>query len=252
MLFSIVICVNRDTGFLKPALDSVISQDYELPYEILVVANNCTDSLWDYLNDEYKKNKLVKLYRTNIGQLCFNLNYAINIAQGDYIVRMDADDISLHNRLSILDKKLSSCPDIDVIGSAVELVDESDNHISYHIPPLSCKEIMKSYGFKNPFVHPTTCIRRSLLLSVGGYLGGFQSEDYDLWLRLIRKQGVNFRNIEDVTLQYRINPEQSRGNKLPYAEVSAHFLREFILSPSFKGALYLLSSFIKSFIFPNK
>ncbi|TOG15012.1 glycosyl transferase family 2, partial [Vibrio parahaemolyticus] len=76
-----------------------------------------------------------------------------------------------------------------------------------------------------------------------GYSGGFQSEDYDLWLRGSRNKDNRFKNVDIVTLKYRINPNQSRGSRQAYAESVSYLLREFILYPRF---ILLISIFVNT------
>ncbi|EFE6858600.1 glycosyl transferase family 2, partial [Escherichia coli] len=198
--FSFLLCVNKDEGFLNDALESIINQDYSYEYEIIVIANNCDDNLWAYLNS-VESDKL-KIHRTNIGQLAFNLNYGANIARGEYIVRMDADDVSTPNRLKILEAAIQENNYPDVIGTSVYFISETGRIIKKYVPPLG---EVKSALIKNPFVHPTVAIKKVSLFKIGGYLGGFQSEDNDLWIRMLRAHEFKLVNIDSVTLFYRIN-----------------------------------------------
>ncbi len=120
--------------FLNDALESIINQDYSYEYEIIVIANNCDDNLWAYLNS-VESDKL-KIHRTNIGQLAFNLNYGANIARGEYIVRMDADDVSTPNRLKILEAAIQENNYPDVIGTSVYFISETGRIIKKYVPPL--------------------------------------------------------------------------------------------------------------------
>ena len=252
MKFSFLMCINKKQPFMYAAINSMFEQNYNDEYEVIIIANNCSDDLWEELKNIVKDKKNCILERTKIGQLAFNLNYGINIAKGDYIVRMDADDISNNKRLSLMEKKIELEKYPDVIGSCVELIDDKSNYISTLHLPLTNEDIRKKLIFKSPFVHPSTCIKKEIILKVGGYLGGYQSEDYDLWIRLARNKNVNFINIKDVILQYRITNEQSRGRKLPYAEVVSHYMREFILYPKFTSALSLFVSFWKAIFLSDK
>ncbi|MCF3272987.1 glycosyltransferase [Escherichia coli] len=245
--FSFLLCVNKDEGFLNDALESIINQDYSYEYEIIVIANNCDDNLWAYLNS-VESDKL-KIHRTNIGQLAFNLNYGANIARGEYIVRMDADDVSTPNRLKILEAAIQENNYPDVIGTSVYFISETGRIIKKYVPPLG---EVKSALIKNPFVHPTVAIKKVSLFKIGGYLGGFQSEDNDLWIRMLRAHGFKLVNIDSVTLFYRINDHQTRGRVLPYAEVASYALREFLLKKRIKYFAALLINIGKALILPKR
>ncbi len=142
---------------------SLINQDYSYEYEI-IYANNCDDNLWAYLNS-VKVDKL-KIHRTNIGQLAFNLNYGANIARGEYIVRMDADDVSTPRSIKILEAAIqeNNYPDV---GTSVYFISETGRIIKKYVPPLG---EVKSALIKNPFVHPTVAIKKVSLFKIGGYL----------------------------------------------------------------------------------
>ncbi|GAB5992004.1 glycosyltransferase family 2 protein [Aeromonas enteropelogenes] len=225
MNFSVVLCVHEYNPFLNSAVESILSQDYS-DFEFIIVANNCSDELYCFLS-KYKMDERVKLFRTDIGQLSFNLNYAINQSCGRYIIRMDSDDVSFPNRLTKCSELISY--DYDVVGFSVNYIDENDQCIGEcSLAGNKLSDVM----YKNPFVHPAIMIKRSVILSCGGYLGGFQSEDYDLWIRLGRKGGVSTFFSSDKVLNYRIRSGQTRGNLLPYCEVASYFYRELLLNPN--------------------
>lgn len=251
MFFSVVLCVNKRIPYLDSALKSIIEQNYNKKFEFLIIANNCNDDLWGYLSDNYKEDH-VRLYRTYIGQLAFNLNYGANLARGEYIVRMDADDISTLDRLSKMEDYIINNQYPDVIGAFVNYIDDKGNFIKRCTLIQDNKNIRKKLPFRNQFVHPSVCIKRKSLLSVGGYLGGFQSEDYDLWLRMSRDQNFIFKNTPEVLLQYRITEGQSRGRRLPYSEVASHLLREFLLTRKLRFLLATILGIAKAFTLPSK
>lgn len=205
-------------------------QDYDKEYDIFIIANNCNDDLWSFLNEKNKQlNGRLTLHRTKIGQLAFNLNYGINLITKEYIVRMDADDVSEKNRLRVLEKHIIQNKYPDVIGSFATIIDTDGNFLRMLRPPTSDKDIKGALHFKNSFIHPTTAIKKNALLNAKGYANGLNSEDYDLWLRMYRLGSV-FANINEPLLRYRINPYQTKGSRLAYAESCSHLLREFLVT----------------------
>ncbi len=248
MLFSVVLCVNKKIPFLADAINSILNQKYSGSFELIVVANNCDDKLYEYLK-EFNDSR-VKLYRTKIGQLSFNLNYALNLACGEYIIRMDADDTSLPNRLEITEKFILE-HNPDVVGFLANYINE-DGVVIGETNDYSQKNIRNLLLIKNPFVHPTVAMKKDTLLLVGGYLGGRQSEDYDLWIRLAKLKNTCFMISPLKVLNYRVTAEQSRGNILPYCEVSSYFLREFLISWHPKYLFAMLLTIVKRIILPVK
>lgn len=248
--FSVVLCVNRDDGFLSEAIESILVQDYDSPFEFIIVANNCTEQLMATLLS-YKDERL-RIFRTSIGQLCFNLNYAIDKSIGQYIVRMDADDKALPLRLASLEKGIRENGYPDVVGTAVDFVDQDGSFIRTYTPPLNESEIRQKLFFKNPLVHPSTAIKRTSLLAIGGYSGGFQSEDMDLWIRLCRNNATRLVNLSEVTLSYRISGTQVRGSRLAYCEVAGYSLRELLYTRKINWLFSLFVNVAKSLMLPKR
>ena len=230
-----LLCTNKFDQYLPLAVESVLQQT-DKDFRFYIIANNCTEDLWAYLNS-LKDNRL-RLHRTNLGQLCFNLNYGINIIKEDYILRFDADDICYPERLSLTKKKLKELDYPAVLSGTSDLIDESGNIMIDNTYPefLDSNKIKSLLWRKNPICHPATAIKRDVLTKAGGYSWGFNSEDYDLWLRLARSESVRMFKIPEKMIQYRISEQQSRGSLLPYAECSGMLLREFIMT---KRCVYL-------------
>ena len=226
---SVLLCVNRTSQYLAEAVHSVLSQD-DSDFEFLIAANACNDDLVGELHSLVAGDSRVKVFRTVIGQLAFNLNYLADQACGDYLVRMDSDDVCEPNRLGTLRKSLAENP-VDVLGSWAYLINDEGQAIGEFRFPIEHSEIVRKLPFGTVFCHPTVAIRREFLLSMRGYLGGFVSEDTDLWLRGVR-QGASFRNIPACLLRYRVHAAQSSGSRRGYAEVAGYWLREMLSAPS--------------------
>jgi glycosyltransferase involved in cell wall biosynthesis len=226
LCFSFLLCVNRDQPHLQAAVKSVLDQD-DQDFEFLIGANACEDALWDKLQGIAAFDRRIRLFRTDIGQLAFNLNLLASEAKGDYLIRMDADDVSLPHRLRTLRAHLHNDP-VDILGSSVILIDDASNEIGRMDLPLSRENIVKSLLTRTVFCHPAVTIRRQFLLDMRGYLGGFVSEDTDLWIRASRA-GAKMQNLPEPLLLYRVHAGQSIMSNAGYAEVTAHWLRELLL-----------------------
>lgn len=226
--FSVVLCVNRYQRWLSEAIESILSQD-DADFELLIAANACTDELWDVLSAFRLRDSRIRLFRSDVGQLAFNLNLLADKAHGEYLVRMDADDVSEPNRLRTLRLALAR-EQVDVLGSAVILIDAGGREIGTMQLPETTAAIRSALPMRTAFCHPAVALRRQFLLDMRGYLGGFVSEDTDLWLRALRA-GASMRNLPDALLRYRIHENQSIASRLGYAEVASHWLRELLIAP---------------------
>lgn len=231
-LVSVVLPVNRDDGFLDMAIESVLSQSLNR-IELLLIANNCSDTLWQDLQKWLDIDSRVRLFRTSIGQLPFNLNLGIEHACGNYIARMDADDICEVTRLEEQLKFLDLNSDIDIVGSNYIHINERNQLIGH---PKNIKLthacIIRRLPFESCMPHPTVMFRKDSILKIGGYAYGLYAEDWDLWLRLARAGG-RFANLEKPLLQYRIHSGQStslQSIRRNLANVVALHTREFLLT----------------------
>ncbi|WP_443690993.1 glycosyltransferase [Pseudomonas sp.] len=240
-MFSVLMCCNRDDGFLDEALQSVLKQTYE-DFEFLIILNNCSDELYKkILNVDDPR---IVVHRTKIGQLSFNLNYGINLASRAYIVRFDADDICHPDRLKETHKILTSDSEIDIIAGSCRLINDKGAVIGN-------VDLSKSLNWrsvllrKNPFIHPALALRTDLIIKSRGYMGGFHSEDYELWLRMSDNENIKVAFTNFQMIDYRISEHQARGSKLGYAEVASYFLKRALLKPTLKNGCSVILSLYK-------
>ena len=89
---SVILCVDRQSSFLKPAIDSILDQS-DQTFEFLIAVNGDSTELLAELQGIASTTPLITIYQTKIRQLAFNLNYLADRAVGEFLVRIDADDI---------------------------------------------------------------------------------------------------------------------------------------------------------------
>lgn len=251
-LFSVILCVHRNQPYLADAVQSVLNQS-DPDFEFLIGANACDDVLMNVLHDLVGKDDRVRIFRTDIGQLAFNLNLLADQARGEYLVRMDSDDISEPHRIAVLREALGKQP-LDVLGSWVSLINTNGDIFGEMRLPCEHQAIVHALPWRTVFCHPAVAIRRAYLLKLRGYLGGFVSEDSDLWLRAVLAGG-RLGNLPQVLLRYRLHPEQSTISGRGYSEVAAHWLRELLVQPSWfllKGFTIAVSKRIASSLLGNR
>ena len=214
----------------------------------MIAANACTDELWHKLTIFSQNDLRIRLFRSSVGQLSFNLNYLADMAYGQYLVRMDADDVSEPQRLRTLRLELSQEP-VDILGSAVILIDGNGHEVGVMRLPERPLHIKRAMLLRTAFCHPSVVLRREFILKMRGYLGGFVSEDTDLWLRALRA-GATMKNLPVPLLRYRIHGNQSIASRQGYAEVAGHWLRELLLAPSWYTFCGFCIALVKSFCAP--
>lgn len=225
-LVSVIMATHTIDDFLKESIKSILNQSY-LNIEFIIVANGAEhEKIYLYILNVIKDfdAKNIIVLKTPIAQLGFALNLCISVCNGQLIARMDADDISHPNRITeqvmyLLTNKL------DMVGSQLRLINTHGTVIGIQQYPLAASKIYNLLPFRNCFAHNTILIRKSILLKARGYCGGFNTEDYDLWLRL-RKTNIKWANMNEFHVDYRIHDAATRRKILSYAEACGLIARE--------------------------
>ncbi|WP_339023321.1 glycosyltransferase [Aeromonas salmonicida] len=241
---SVILALNKIDQYTDIAISSILDQ-VDVSFELILVANGEYYKVVEKaLLERYGGIAFVSVLSTPIPQLTYALNFAVSHARADYIARMDADDISIINRLHIqlnfmLDKNL------DLLGSDVTLIDENGVKLGKRSYPRGMN-INKLLPFRNCFCHPSVIFKKEVFYKARGYNAGFNSEDYDLWLRLMRI-GVKWDNIAQPLLYYRVHQSTAQGTRLAYSECLALSVREFFINKSFIRFLAICSHAVKFF-----
>lgn len=193
---SVILSV-KNQEYLHDAVKSILNQTYQ-NFELIII-NDSTNKL---ILPRSKKIILIN-NRKNLG-LTKSLNIGLKIAHGEYIARMDADDISKPQRLASQLQFMQNHPTIALVGSWVDLIDAKNLKLNTKKLNTSYKEIKNNLIKANQFYHPTLLIRKNILDKVGIYDEKYQySQDYELALRIASKYPV--ANIPESLLLYRVN-----------------------------------------------
>ncbi|OGC57889.1 hypothetical protein A3H26_01565 [candidate division WWE3 bacterium RIFCSPLOWO2_12_FULL_36_10] len=249
------------SAYLRQAVESIIKQTYR-NFEFIIVDDDSTDETWDYLKS--LKDPRVKLIKNkkNLG-LAASLNIALRqvfdreaqteSAQGDYIARMDADDISVPDRLKTQIDYLIKNPQIDICGTWVKLIDENNQIIGTVHKPTNDEKIKKMNIWITGLIHPTWLARREVFEKLNGYDTHYDmAEDYEF---LIRAKNFKMANINEELLMWR-NPQNRRSQKgieRMYRQ-SLAIRWKYFLNGDF-GIFYLpflIRSLITTYLFPTK
>ncbi len=195
--------------YLSEAIESILNQTYS-NFEFLIIDDGSTDSTRQIIlsYDDYR----IRLIEndSNIG-LTESLNKGIDFARGKYIARMDADDISMPERLEKQVDFMESHEDVAVCGSWAIIIDEKGKAYDSFKNPEHSIEIEAALFFYNPIAHPTVLMKKGIVNFVGNYDSFFlKTQDYDLWIRLFLT-GYSFYNLQETLLIYR-NHKQNITN----------------------------------------
>ena len=189
--------------YLHQAVESILQQTYT-DFEYIIVNDGSSNHVANILNDYARRDKRIFLIQQENCGLIASLNNGIQQARGIYIARMDADDISLPQRLEHQVQYLQTYPRIALYGSAIEYIDGNNTVLSRFLYPTSNAELQTKMKQSNYFAHSSIMMRASVVRHVGGYSSLYpHAEDYELWLRIAQNHDI--ANCEDVLLQYRVH-----------------------------------------------
>jgi glycosyltransferase involved in cell wall biosynthesis len=206
-LVTVLLAVRDGEKYLRSALDSVLGQTLS-DVEALVVDDASADATPEILDAIADERLRVLRNDARLG-LAGSLNRGLDEARGRYVARLDADDVALPRRLERQLARIRSSPTVGIVGSAVLELDESGRVGRPHEMPGSPAEVRWNALFSSPFYHPTVFLSRDALERHSlRYDEGFEeSEDYDLWSRLL--EVVNGANVPEPLVLYRVHPEQA-------------------------------------------
>ncbi len=242
---SVVMAVKRSDAAPPDGIQSILRQTLQ-DFEFLIVADTSCPGLEQHIEEISGRDPRVRILLARLGGgLAFSLNLGITESRGEYIARMDGDDISERDRLRVQAEYLDQHADVDVVGCRVQLIDAESRNIARPHPYFhSNEEIRRVLPYRNPLVHPALMFRKSALLAVQGYKYGHFSEDHEMFIRMARNPNVKFCNLNQVFYQYRRHGQQAtRPDRMRwhYAEISGFLFTEFLLTHSPK---YLLGMFV--------
>lgn len=228
---SILLAVHNGETHLAAAVDSILTQQFS-DLELIVINDCSTDSSPEILAGYSDPRLRVINNETNLG-LASSLNRGWDAAQGEYIGRMDADDISYPARIARQVDFLDKHPDITVCGTWARTIGYRGGMILRF--PEAHEHIRARFIFINAVSHPSVLIRAADLADEGPvYEDGRQRvEDYELWVRLSRKYRLH--NLPEVLLDYRMyNPATLKKRRAVIAagnEMRGMMLHEVGITP---------------------
>jgi glycosyltransferase involved in cell wall biosynthesis len=229
---SIVLPTNKIDDFFSRALYS-IEADLPDDAEILVVLNGPAIGQHHHSPFNSKFGRKIRFLNSYADGLVPALNLGLAQAFGEFIARMDGDDVSIAGRLGSQLEFLQENPEYSVVGSqfieiCIHGVMGAKSVLpkkirAFPMPPLHTK-----------IAHPTAMYRKSRVLSLGGYRAEFaHAEDQDLWLRLLKESKLG--NLREVYLQYRRHPNQVSVEN--YLDQQLGLIQTYLVNYGLEGEL---------------
>jgi hypothetical protein len=202
---TVLMPVYNGAPYLSDAISSILGQTFT-DFEFIIINDGSTDNSIDIIKTFADPRICLVQNNGNLG-LVISLNKGLMLARGEYIARMDADDISRPERLACQVKFMDENPLVGVCGSWVKYFGKTDNSNIWKLPETS-DEIRCWQFYTVGVAHPSVMMRRQLFSEHGLlYDPNYRHiEDYELWGRAIKQ--MNFANIQKVLLDYRISSGQ--------------------------------------------
>ena len=201
---SVLMPVRNGAETLGEAIESIRRQT--LPdWELIVVDDGSEDGTADLVRKAARQDPRVRLFRQPPLGLVAALNRAVAEACGELLARLDADDRARPDRLLRQVSHMDRHPEVGVLGGAVQRFGAKRGIWRFPTPNDRLKATLI---FGTPFAHPAVIFRAEVMrTSGGGYREEFRAaEDLDLWERLAGS--VNFANLPDVVIDYRVHSGQ--------------------------------------------
>lgn len=207
-LISIILPVYNGANRIPRAIHSVVSQSYT-DWELIVIDDGSTDNAKEIVDNFAANNDLRIRYIKNEANFGIQktLNRGLKEAQGQYISRIDDDDIwidkdKLKKQLDFLNQNAEYV----LVGTGAILTDENKNELSRFMMPERDADIRNKILSKNCFIHSSVMFKKSTVLELNGYDESTNTqhiEDYDLWLKMGTKGRFSNLTIYAVSLTQR-------------------------------------------------
>lgn len=235
---SVVMGIAREEPYLRAAIDSILTQTFQ-DFEFLIVLDEGVSHLEDQLAGIHSGDNRIRILRApSLGGLAFALNMGIGQARGEYIARMDGDDVSQPDRLLEQVRYMDENRDIAVLGCRVQLIGANSEEVKREIPYYKTDtEIRRALPLRNPLVHPALMFRKSALYAVQGYKYGNSAEDYEMFIRMARDSQCKFHNLDKRLFAYRRHDQQGTGPyrvKSNYWDKAGFLVTELLRTRSLK------------------
>lgn len=229
-LVSVVLPVHNGGRYLTQAVKSILSQSHE-NLELLLIDDHSTDNAIVTLDKSDTRLRVLECKGRGVADA---FNTGIPHVRGEFVARMDADDISLpgrfHHQLDYLDR----FPSIDIAGCCVDIFSINgirgglERYQSWLNSVCEPEQVRQQIFIESPLPNPGLMFRRTALLQLGGYRDNHWPEDYDLLLRA-DASNMQMGKPAPVLLRWRehesrLTHTDSRYDRHNFMQAKSHFL----------------------------
>jgi len=251
---SVIMPVYNADFFLGQAIESILGQTFT-DFEFVIVDDGSRDRSWEIIEAYARADARIRAFRNAENfKLSKTLNRAIEASRGEYLVRMDSDDVSMPERLAIQVAFMDANPEVGVSGGTMQIINEQDKRIGVRRYYATDAEIRAHLFRFSPFSHPTIILRHAVLDKAGGYEHCFNpAEDYELYFRLGRIS--KFGNVPQTLLRYRVVPKSmttgsTRAMESKTLEIRRKAVREYGYTMTLVDRIYGFVQWSTMFLVP--
>jgi len=202
---TVLMPVYNGEKYLRDAVESILNQTFT-DFEFLIINDGSTDGSAGIINSYCDPRICLVNNETNL-KLVASLNKGLGLARGEYIARMDCDDISLPDRLAKQVAFMDAFPEYGLCGTNMMITDMGGNLISSQCWPETPVPLEWTLLWENPVAHPTVMLRTRTLQEFNLNYRDVPSEDLDLWCRLVLRAKI--ARLPEVLLHYRFHSDSA-------------------------------------------
>lgn len=259
-LVSVIMPVYNGSAFIGQAIESILNQTYQ-NFELIIVNDASTDNTWSIIK-EYQKQNPQKIKAINLPK---NLNkdgepaanVGIQKAQGQFIARMDSDDLAHPQRLAKQVKYLLKNPDVFLVGSRAWIINEDGEIIGEKNVSLSTQDIYREYFIFHPIIHPSVIFRKNQVKRKNFYQTKFSANnDYLTFFELLL-QGKRIINLPEKLVYHRVYEKSDCLGKvkekfLNTLKIRWQMIKKYGYQPTIPALLKNIPQIVLATLLPEK
>jgi glycosyltransferase involved in cell wall biosynthesis len=208
---SVILPFYNAENTLEKAILSILNQSFQ-DFEFLLVNNNSSDASHSIAKKYMSEDSRIDILSEKNQGVVHAANKGMKAAVGEYFARMDADDVSMSNRLLEQVQLLDNEPAVGLLAGKVKYSGDESNegfirYVDWSNDITKHDQLYLNQFVEYPIVNPTIMIRKELFQKYGGYEDGYFPEDYEYFLRLI-SDGVQMKKTKNVVLEWQDSPNR--------------------------------------------
>lgn len=239
--------------YISEAIQSVLNQTFG-DFEFIIIDDCSTDNSWEIIQEFAKKDsRIIALRNAKNLTVCRTANRALDMVRGEFIARLDSDDVVFPERFSQQLDFLEKNPEYILCGSNFQFIDQDGKVGKIRQLPETNAEIQNSFLIKNPIAQSAVMIRASMLGALR-YDENFEvAEDLEFWMRL----GTLYKmyNLQKILVQYRIHGKNSvlikQKQMIKNTLLARKKAKKFGYKMNFKARFYYFGTWCMQFL-PSK